>query len=374
MAQISRDFQLNLNLLKACREQMGLSEKQVKQTVNSISSIESGDKRPTYKQLDDLADLYQVPRWVFIADTLPEEYQYQNTPAFRKFKGTLVFEDAKVRRLIARVESYRDLLIELRQDMDEPIQKFSTPAMEDTLNINKTVLMARQWLSIEQPIDFSELKTRLEQKNIFVFLTSKYRGWSHVDKAFRGLSITHETMPLIIINDSDSKKAQAFTLMHELGHILRDDTAIDGEHTEDTAIEKWCDQFAGEALMPASSSVWQSLTDTELTDIDALARQFKVSTYACLVRLRQLQKIDQPTFNEREDQLKQQYEKERKKLQDSPGGPARNRSSEVKTQFGAPFIKTILNAWQSQEITLHKATKLLDLKRPQQFLELSDHL
>lgn len=80
MTQIAQNFQLNLEILKRCREQVGLSQAEVETKIGSISSIESGKKRPTYKQLDTLADLYQV----FITDELPQEYQYMEKPAFRK--------------------------------------------------------------------------------------------------------------------------------------------------------------------------------------------------------------------------------------------------------------------------------------------------
>ena len=112
MSQIAQKFQLNLEMIKRCREQVGLSQAEVETKIDSISSIESGKKRPTYKQLDTLADLYQVPRWVFITDELLQEYQYMEKPAFRKFKDVEIFQDAKIRKLIARVEQYRDLLID----------------------------------------------------------------------------------------------------------------------------------------------------------------------------------------------------------------------------------------------------------------------
>ena len=70
MGKIAGKFKLNVDILKRCREQMNLSQDDVKKKISSINSIESGVKRPTYKQLDTLSDLYQVPRWVFIASWL----------------------------------------------------------------------------------------------------------------------------------------------------------------------------------------------------------------------------------------------------------------------------------------------------------------
>ena len=279
-----------------------------------------------------------------------------------------------MRKLVVRVEQYRDLFIELRQHMDDPVQHFTLPALEKTNNIEKTVDTAvdttRKWICIKEPLDFEKLKELLEEKGVFVFLTGKYKGWSYIEQAFRGLTITHSTTPVIIINNSDSKKAQSFTLMHELGHLIRGDTSIDGKSTTDADIEKWCDLFSGKMLMPAHSEFWQRLVSNDLADIKRLAQQFKVSPYACLVRLRQLQKIDQQTYSELEAKLDDEYKKLKEKQKNRSGGAQRDRVKEVRTQFGTPFINTVLTAWHSQEITLHKATKLLDLKRPQQFLDL----
>ena len=44
---------------------MGLSQLDVKKSVQKIAEIESATQEPTPKQLTTLAELYQVPRWVF---------------------------------------------------------------------------------------------------------------------------------------------------------------------------------------------------------------------------------------------------------------------------------------------------------------------
>ena len=67
---------INKRVLRQCREQMALSIPKVTKKVPQIRNIEVGKQKPTFKQLDTLADLYQVPRWVFVSDQLPVKYQY----------------------------------------------------------------------------------------------------------------------------------------------------------------------------------------------------------------------------------------------------------------------------------------------------------
>ena len=92
---MNKAIQINIQILKKCREQMGLSQADVKKKVAKIVEIENADKDPTPNQLTTLAELYQVPRWVFIDNKLPLEYQYEKTPTFRRFKKSTTFEYRK---------------------------------------------------------------------------------------------------------------------------------------------------------------------------------------------------------------------------------------------------------------------------------------
>ena len=119
MSNMSKTIQINIQILKKCRDQMGLSQADVKKKVAKIVEIENADKDPTPNQLTTLAELYQVPRWVFIDNKLPLEYQYEKTLTFRRFKKSTTFNLPKLRQLVSRIEQYRSLFLELREDMDE---------------------------------------------------------------------------------------------------------------------------------------------------------------------------------------------------------------------------------------------------------------
>ncbi len=373
MGQISKTLPLNTDILKTCREQLALSLEDVKTKVGSINQIEAGTKRPTYKQLDALAQLYAVPRWVFISNTLPKLYHYAQKPSFRGLREQL--QDSKARRLITRVEAYRDLFIELRNDLSDPVAPCTFPEIPQSSSIEESANTVIRWLGLEKPLAFEELKEKLEQRSVFIFLTSKYKSWSHIDKenGFRGLCLTHETMPIIIVNDSDAKKAQSFTLIHKLGHLLQAHTSIDHWQQGDSAEEKWCDRLAGNVLM-SEKAIKQALPTVgeinSVKDIKKLATHFEVSPYACLVRLRQIGHINQQKYNRFEQSLQIEYEVQQRKLKEKNQGPARNRSREVRRQLGNAFVNTALTAWHGQELSLNKVMQIFDLKRAGQVLEL----
>jgi len=370
---------INKDVLRQCREQIGLSLPAVAKKVVKIAAIEQGDQKPTFKQIDTLADLYKVPRWVFISDNLPEKYQFDKAiPAFRQLTDSNadVFSEHKVRSLTARVDRFRELILELREDMGEPVAAFHPPELKRNATADFAAQQIRDWLDIaEDSFEFSKWKEILEEKNIFVFMTSKYTGWSHVDRAlFRGLAIYHQRLPIIIINDSDAKKAQSFTLFHELGHLLRKESAIDDWSAYHQRRERWCDELSGNVLMPAEQIL--SALD-RIDDLDAvkdIAKSFKVSPYACLVRLRRMHIIDQDTYNVFEDQLQEEYRKLQKKLKESDGGPARNRPQEALNQYGHIYANTLFQAYYNKEIGLHKLCRAFDLKRASHAFEVGRQL
>ena len=163
MGRINKDIPFNLNILKQCREQLGFSIDSVKKKVPLIDKIEDEGKRPTYKQLDTLAELYEVPRWVFISTTLPAEYSYQQKPAFRTLSTSSVFDDTRVRKLTARIEHYRDLLLELRDDLADSILPFSGVNISNRTP-HEAADVVRAWLALEKPLSLDELKQKLEKK------------------------------------------------------------------------------------------------------------------------------------------------------------------------------------------------------------------
>ena len=377
---VARVENVNVGVLRKCREQMALDIVDVQKKVSSIEAIEAGEKYPTFKQLEILAERYKVPRWVFISDELPEKYDFaKSVPAFRQFadQEPSDFSDWKIRGLVAQVERLRNLVIEIQEDLKEPLPLFEFPNLQNNLPINQFAKTVREWLKVDGNLPFPKWKEKLEQKGVFVFMTSKYSGWSHIDKRqFRGLSINYSTLPIIIINNSDAKKAHSFTLLHELGHLIRKENAIDSWREQDGGVEKWCDQLAGAVLMPEE----QFLKEVEhskikyIEDVKKLSKKFHASSYACLVRLRNLGVINQAVYSDFEEELQKEYSETKKVLKEQEKKISRNRPKEVFDQYGQIYIKSLFQAYYNKEIGLHKLCKSFDLKRVSQVKELESKL
>lgn len=373
--------EINLVVLRQCREQIGLSVEEVRKKFPRIDKFESGEVKPTYKQLADMAELYVVPQWVFLKSELPEEYRLETNSAFRKLVRTSEFEPYKLRRLLTKVECFRELIIDFRNDINEPIHSFSPPSVENVVNVVEVAKIVRKWLgcSDSDKYDFDKWRAIIESKGVFVFLTSNFSAWSKVDVSlFRGMAIYKEILPIIVINDSDAYKAQAFTLFHELGHLIKKQIALDNTDFDDNSDEEvWCNDFAGNVLMPHSE--FQNIgpppkePEEAIGQVRSNAEQFAVSPLACLVRMRKLGLIDRFQFEEIKSLLYKEYIRYKESQRDSKYG-GRNMAKERIRQYGRLYTSVVVDAYHAQEISLHRMCKLLELKRPKNALELAEIL
>ena len=364
---------INHKTLKNCRLQIGIPLERVELGIPKIREVEAGEKGLTFRQLDLLASMYHGPRWVLLQEEIPEIYDYGNTiPGFRKLKESPIAADpivtAKINTIMARLDQLRSLVIDLETDLGQPIAPFSPPLiLQDPI---KTATNIRTWLQVpdnEFP-PFETWRLLVEEKGILVFLTSKYLGWSHVDPTiFRGLSMYYGTLPIIVINDSDARMAQSFTLFHELGHLLRKKSRV-YTWLDNTMEEKWCDMLAGSILIPSSAHLNPITT---IKDLRAGATMFNVSNYAYLVRLRQLGIVGKQQYDALEQELFNEWQHIQEKRKQNTGGPQRIIPKEKRKQYGR-VIQTLLQAYTENELSLVQTMRILELKKPDYLFELME--
>ncbi len=98
---------------------------------------------------------------------------------------------------------------------------------------------------------FAYLRQRLEASGVFVLLVGNL-GSHHTNipvEVFRGYAIADPIAPFIVVNDQDVKVAWSFTALHEAVHLWLGSTGVSSTST-DAQIEKYCNEVAGEILMP----------------------------------------------------------------------------------------------------------------------------
>ena len=177
---------LNPEMLKQCRFQIGLQniEDAIKATkVQSLEKIEAGEKRPTLKQQEQIANAYSVPSWVFFQSSLPPEYDFSEEkyyPEFRTLKNSHAKLDYKLNKIIRSFGDYRRDLISIYKDDGMDITKFNPPQNNDPAALAKEV---KEWLGYEdekfkkKPTNNKKLdywKMLIENKGVLIFTTSSY--------------------------------------------------------------------------------------------------------------------------------------------------------------------------------------------------------
>jgi Zn-dependent peptidase ImmA (M78 family) len=169
----------------------------------------------------------------------------------------------------------------------------------------------------------------------------------------RGFAAPHPSVPAIVVNTNDDPRARAFTVVHELGHLL---LAALGEATG-RATEDWCDDFAGEVILPKH---WleRELARLDRSDalafVDEVALRFGITPLAAAVRLGRTGLFDRRIVGVVIERIRDR--------------PARTRGKggdyyrTMTTRLGPAFIRLVLGAAEANVVPLSNAAGLLGVK------------
>ncbi|CAC9515064.1 hypothetical protein [uncultured Gammaproteobacteria bacterium] len=322
-------------------------------------------------QLEKLAEFFKRSLLFFLD---PSEVQEQKIYSlqFRTINNQKPIHSSKLRAFIQRIEKQRQIYLGLLEDLDESVSRDCPPDFLSTDNIKQASRIVREWLGLPNSVDFDVLRQAVEDKGIMVFVSNGYNGQWQIEKnePVRGFSLYYEILPIIVIKKQRSKGAQAFTLMHELAHLLLHKvSAIDDE--EDfysyQGKEKEANEFAGNLLMPdefLSQINVEKLLNKKITEYDHHLSDYKnnwcVSVEAILVRLLKNNQITEQHYQDYKSFKNRQRKIERTKPSDKKPIPRNYRHREPINMFGRPFVYAVFDSLHNQKITLAKASTYLD--------------
>lgn len=364
---------INPERLQWCCDIFGINSRELHADIDIAESTFKkaidGKEVLSVNQLEKLAKFFNRSLLFFI-NSNPVNNSLVYSPQFRTINNEKPLRSIKINALLEHVEGHRKVYLNLLNDLDEPITNNWHPQIDSNNSTKQNANHVREWLDIKDNLTFDELRALVESKGIMVFVSSGYNGKWQIDKdsPVRGFALYYEPLPIIVIKKQISKSAQAFTLMHELAHLLLDKTSMI-DNNEDfysyQGKEQDANVFASNVLIPddfLTSIDINKLSTLEVIEYDNYLKDFKkrwcVSGDAILYRLLQENKIDRTTYQNYRNFKEQQYQA--RLAEASPSIPRSYRHREPINIFGRSYVATVLNARQNKHITLSKASTYLD--------------
>jgi Zn-dependent peptidase ImmA (M78 family) len=248
--------------LEGAVEKLDIHDARGVPAVERLAAIETGADAPTRALLVKMAKQYRRPLLTFYMSSPPRKgdrgQDYRTLPRDHSRQADVLL-DALIRDVRARQGIVRSILED--DDDTEPLPFIGSAAIA-TDNVASLVRSIQQTMRVDlnavraqdSPESvFSLLRSSAESIGIFVLLIGDLGSYhTTIDvETFRGFAIADPIAPFVIINDRDAKSAWSFTLIHELAHLWLGTTGVSGTSSEQS-IERFCNDVAGEFLLPAS--------------------------------------------------------------------------------------------------------------------------
>lgn len=372
---------INPSRLKWCLDTFDTSlaelADKLKISIKTLESVLKNEPVLTINQLNKIAKYFNRSMLFFINPNIVEEDKILS-PQFRTINNRRPIHSRKLRNFIEQVENHRKIYIGLLDDLEETYQSNWYPNNLEFNKSNKraTANTIRKWLKIHENISFKELRQLVENKEIMVIISNGFNGPWQIKKndPVRGFSLYFNTFPVIVVK-KQSEGAQAFTLFHELVHLLLHKNSIldyEEDYHSNFGMEKEANLIASHVLITDSYidqiniELLIKLNPDKVDNyLNEFSKKWCVSNEAILVRLIQMGKIDRTFYSSyksfKEFILHQQLELELDKTRkDTPIIPRNYRHREPLNIFGRSYVSTVLEAFQNQHITLSKASTFLD--------------
>lgn len=332
----------------------------------SISTMEkfmAGELGLTFGQLSAVAKHFGRGVLFFMEEG-PVDAGRIHTPQFRTLANQKPELTAPFRRLIERAERQREVYLSLLEELDEEDRPVFTPPELPGGDPRRAAALVRKWLGLGDKNSFDSYRRAVEARGVLVFRSNGYAGDWQIpgESGVLGFMLYDTACPLIVVR-KDAETRQAFTLAHELGHLLlHRSSSIDGweDMESDAGQERAANAFAGHLLVPdaflaeirdADHPGEESAFDEWL---EPQRKSWGVSTEVILRRLMDAGRL------ERAEYTAYRRWRERQVFKPSDGGSREYRHREPVHVFGDGYVRTVLDALNARRITLVRASRYLD--------------
>lgn len=371
------------SVLKWAREYRGFNLARASEELgvefSTLQRIESGDLPVTSQIFNKMVRVYRQPESVLLLPYVPESPQLPTD--YRTAGGKPVEPSPETIWAIREVQAVQEYVSELVMSDSELIAHANIVQASQSDDPDKMAQLARRSFPISfadqrsgpSKDSFIRWRVALQQQGILVFV--KRMAWDDC----RGFSLYGEGLvPVIVVNHEDVPSAKTFTLFHEYGHLMLEESGL-CIRAEDSSrkgrVERWCNEFSAAFLIPSDEVLAyvkrRFRTDTArewaINEIKNAANWFHVSRSAMALRL---QKLDLAPFDyyERNKSELEVFDKVRRPEHGNPprirrqaGWHERQKLQEV----GLGVVSIVLEGWKSGSADPTEAADALEVSLDQ---------
>lgn len=364
-------------LLRWARERAGMPMAALAKRFPKLDAWEEGRLQPTLKQLEDFARATHAPIGYFFLQEPPIEAVA--IPDFRTVANIRITNPSPdlletTYMCEQRQEWYRDFA---RIAGEEALPFVGSLTISNDVTAAAASMRAALNFDVERRRDLPtwtdalrEFITQADALGILVMCSGIVGSNTHrkLDpQEFRGFAMADPLAPVVFINGADSRSAQMFTLAHELAHIWLGQSALsdaDARYEPENDVERWCNRVAAELLVPLDSLRQEFRAEAELaTEVNRLARRFKVSTLVILRRIHDVGGLTRVA-------LWEAYNAEIERLRRIPAGSGGNFYLTLPARVSKRFARALVSSTIEGRTLYRDALRMLGFSKLSTFDEI----
>ncbi|MEK6615781.1 MAG: XRE family transcriptional regulator [Bacteroidota bacterium] len=369
--QKSIHIKANHDVLRWAREALALNKTRAAELLeispNRLEQLELGLRQPTLDELKSMSKVYKRTIATLLLKSPPKEKPLPKDCRTIDSSKLGLFHEKTI-LAVRKARALTQTLLELKQELSVPTPEFKLKATlkDDPAQVG---IHFRKFLNMDE---IHSLETgnlflegcieKIEEQGVAVFQLSL------TPDGLRGFSLIDEVVPVIVVKrGGETPASKVFTLFHEFGHILLNEGGLCdiNFNKQEIEIEKWCNAFAAELLVPTSLFLQQDLVvqyekagqkEWILKDLVELANRFHVGPLVTLRRLLTLNRTTPQFYNAKHEQ----WNKPSFGRSKNPEG--RNIAKEAIRERGRRYISLVFKAYDSNRIDLKDMADYLGVK------------
>lgn len=189
----------------------------------------------------------------------------------------------------------------------------------------------------------------------------------------KGISIYYDKFPIIAVNNKDYERAKAFSLFHELAHLVRRSSSlclIDFDDRNDEE-EKMCDRIATEIMMPekefteVADEIGLAYREWSIECLNDIADKFAASPVSVIRRLYELKKVTKSEYQRIYKELADDFALKQDQIDAAKEGRNFNIPYYAKylNKEGYLFAKIIMSSYSKGVISYGEMRRTLNVSR-----------